>query len=102
MARKHGAQCELAEGEQSTRHVHHQGCQGLCTRGSRGGSHSRTIGEGESLDATLRGFLWHISYLLDYTPPFLHRSSAKKKGGGRLIEVCTNAPSLCPPHPMQR
>ena len=23
----------------------------------------------------------HIPYLLDYTPPFLHRSSAKKKGG---------------------
>ena len=32
-------------------------------------------------------------------PPFLHRSSAKKKGGGHLIEVCTNAPSLHPPHP---
>ena len=31
-------------------------------------------------------------------PPFLHRSSAKKKGGGRLIEVCTNAPNLRPPH----
>ena len=30
-------------------------------------------------------------------PPFLHRSSAKKKGGGRLIEVCTNAPNLRPP-----
>ena len=32
-------------------------------------------------------------------PPFLHRSSAKKKGGGRLIEVCTNAPNLRPPPP---
>ena len=37
-----------------------------------------------------------LPYLLDYAPPFLHRSSAKKKGG-RLIEVCTNAPSLRPP-----
>ena len=35
-------------------------------------------------------------------PPFLHRSSAKKKGGGRLIEVCTNAPNLRPPPPLQR
>ena len=34
--------------------------------------------------------------LLDYTPPFLHRSSAKKKGG-RLIEFCTYALSLRPP-----
>ena len=32
-------------------------------------------------------------------PPFLHRSAAKKKGGGRLIEVCTNAPNLRPPPP---
>ena len=31
-------------------------------------------------------------------PPFLHRSSAKKKGGC-LIEVCTIAPSLRPPPP---
>ena len=35
-------------------------------------------------------------YLLDYTPPFLHCSLAKKKGG-RLIEFCTYAPSLRPP-----
>ena len=42
-----------------------------------------------------------VPYLLDLRPPFLHRSSAKKKGGGRLIEVCTNAPNLRPP-PTQR
>ena len=30
-------------------------------------------------------------------PPFLHRSSTKKKGGGHLIEVCTNTPNLRPP-----
>ena len=37
-----------------------------------------------------------------HAPPFLHRSSAKKKGGGRLIEVCTNALSLRPPPPPPR
>ena len=32
-------------------------------------------------------------------PPFLHRSSAKKKGGGRLIEVLHLCPELTPPPP---
>ena len=40
-----------------------------------------------------------VPYLLDYTPPLLHRSSAKKKGGGRLIEVLHLCPELTPPHP---